>query len=569
MKREQYANQQNHTSFQPQAVTGQAALEQGQFGQPANRNRSTNQLESKNTGWLNAANNVAAGVVDTVKSWVGAQGKPDMQAIPQALQKQGVNLQNSTISFTAKPNSIQMDVDLPQQSGGGRSLDVKLNIEGIGTRDLSNLRGSTIEFTAKPHSVEVDVATPKRSGGQRVDLDLNIEGVGTHNLNKLSGVIGGINKVIADLPQSDRQPAVATPRRNEPGNLLQRINSRLTTQTQPTRSQPSFDKATGHINQEGLNIVKQAEGFRSNAYRDAGGKWTIGYGHTATADPGDRVSQAQAEILLKKDIRSAENAVRRQIHVPLNSNQFSALTSLAYNIGEGGLKKSEVAKHLNAGNYQAAADSFGKIVHVGGPNGKVLPGLVTRRANERALFLKPDTPADSGKNTPNPAQRPSGAAQSYTVQKGDTLSEIAQKHLGDGDRWRELRAADGSTFTEESAKKLQVGAQIHFPGSQPADRQLTQPPSRTVPPASSPTNKLLEVARSYVGVREQGNNRGREVEMFQRTIGGSDGEPWCMSFAQFCIQKAGAATKVDPKVFRSEHCLTVWNNSPKSQRSSR
>jgi hypothetical protein len=110
---------------------------------------------------------------------------------------------------------------------------------------------------------------------------------------------------------------------------------------------------------------------------------------------------------------------------------------------------------------------------------------------------------------------------------------------------------------------------VYFPGRKPADRQPTNPPTRNVPPASSPTDKLLDVARSYVGVREQGTNRGREVEMFQRPIGGADGEPWCMSFAQFCIQKAGAETKVDPKVFRSEHCLTVWNKSPKSQQLSK
>jgi GH24 family phage-related lysozyme (muramidase) len=567
MKREQYLQQQNQASFQPQSMSRQLGLEQSQLQQSANRSSSTNQLESKNAGWMNAVNNVAAGVLDTIKSWGGAQGTPDIQAIPQALQKHGVNLKNSTIEFKANPNSVHLDVETPKQSSGGRSLDIELDIGGIGTRDLSQLRGSTIEFTAKPNSVELEMEASKRGGRQAFDLDLDLQGVGTNNMTRLSGAIDGMQDIIANLPRTDHSQ-LSQRLRNRP-DMTNIGSPRGTMERMPmVRPPAAFDKNTGHINQAGLDIVKQSEGFRSNAYRDAGGKWTIGYGHTATADPGETVTRSQAESLLKTDLRSAENAVRRQIHAPLNSNQFSALTSLAYNIGEGGLKKSDVAKHLNAGNHQAAADGFNKIVHVGGPNGRVLPGLVTRRANERALFLKPDA---SEKHTPNPNKRPSGAAQSptHTIQKGETLSEIAQSRLGDANRWRELQKADGSTFSDQESRSLQVGDRVYFPGSKPTDRQLTKPENPRVPPSSSPTNKLLEVARSHVGVREQGRNRGREVEMFQRTIGGADGEAWCMSFAQYCIQQAGIATKVDPKVFQSEHCLTVWNKSPQSQRISR
>jgi len=114
MKREQYLQQQNQSSFQPQSMGHRSPLEQNQLQQSVNRSHSNNQLESKNAGWLNAANNVAAGVMDTVKSWVGAQGTPDIQAIPQALQKHGVNLKNATIEFTANPNSVHLDVETPR-----------------------------------------------------------------------------------------------------------------------------------------------------------------------------------------------------------------------------------------------------------------------------------------------------------------------------------------------------------------------------------------------------------------------------------------------------------------------
>ncbi|UIE38139.1 glycoside hydrolase family protein [Leptodesmis sichuanensis] len=565
MKREQYLQQQNHASFQPQSVSHQSGLQQSQLQQPANRSSSTNQLEQGNSKWLNAANNMAAGVLDTVRSWIGAQGTPDIQAIPQVLQKNGVNLRNATIEFKANPNSVHLDVETPKQGSSGRSLDIELDIGGIGTRDMSRLRGSTIDFTAKPNSVELDIEGPQRSGRQAVDLDLNLAGVGTQDLARLSGAIAGIQDIVANLPRTDR-PQLSRPvlSKNDGTQILQRPNSQLSTKPQQVKSQPAFDKSTGHINQAGLDIVKQSEGFRSQAYRDAGGKWTIGYGHTATADPGETVTRAQAESLLKTDLRSAENAVRRQIQVPLNSNQFSALTSLAYNIGEGGLKKSDVAKHLNAGNYQAAADSFNKIVHVGGPNGTVLPGLVTRRANERALFLKPDA---SEKHTPNPNPRSPGAAQpqSYTVKKGDTLSEIAQNQLGDANRWRELQKADGSTFSEQDARKLQPGTTVFMPGAKPP-KQEPQPN----PGSSSPNQKVVDIARDFLHVREHGKNSGREVEMFQRDMRGNVGkDPWCMQFAQYCIKQAGGQTGQSSKIHRSAGCLDVWRKSPPSQKSSK
>ena len=565
MKREQYLNQQNHASFQPQSTNNQSRLQQNQLQQSANRSSSTNQLESRNAGWLNAANNVAAGMLDTVKSWVGAQGTPDIQAIPQALQKHGVNLKNATIEFKANPNSVHLDVETPKQASGGRSLDIELDIGGIGTRDLSRLRGSTLELTAKPNSMELEVEAPKRGGRQQFDLDLDLQGVGTNDIARFSGAINGMQDIIANLPRTDR-PQFSRPvlSKNDVAQILQRPNSQLSTKPQQVKSSPTFDKSTGHINQAGLDIVKQSEGFRSNAYQDEGGKWTIGYGHTATADPGETVTRAQAESLLKTDLRSAENAVRRQIQVPLNANQFSALTSLAYNIGEGGLKKSEVAKNLNAGNYQAAADSFNKIVHVGGTNGRVLPGLVTRRANERALFLKPDA---SEKHPPAANKRSPGAAQpqTYTVKKGDTLSEIAQSQLGDANRWRELQKADGSTFSEQEARRLQPGATIFMPGAKPPKQE-----PRPNPGSSSPNQKVVDIAKEFLHVREHGRNGGREVEMFQRDMRGNVGkDPWCMQFAQYCIKQAGGQTGQSSKIHRSAGCLDVWRKSPPSQKSSK
>ena len=72
-----------------------------------------------------------------------------------------------------------------------------------------------------------------------------------------------------------------------------------------------------------LNLVKQFEGCRLNAYQDSGGIWTIGYGHTLGVKAGQAITEAQATEFLKQDLQAAANAVGRLIKVALNSNQYS------------------------------------------------------------------------------------------------------------------------------------------------------------------------------------------------------------------------------------------------------
>jgi hypothetical protein len=70
-----------------------------------------------------------------------------------------------------------------------------------------------------------------------------------------------------------------------------------------------------------------------------------------------------------------------------------------------------------------------------------------------------------------------------------------------------------------------------------------------------------------VGIREQGgNNRGPMVKLLQETIGEAQGEAWCMSAMQTCLAYAEVKCGVTSPVFASEHCMTVWNKTPKAQR---
>lgn len=150
------------------------------------------------------------------------------------------------------------------------------------------------------------------------------------------------------------------------------------------------------INQSGLDLIKEFEGFRAKAYRDSVGVWTIGYGTTAAAGvgitphAGMTISNAEAEKYLQAAVDKFAAQILPKIKVPVSDNQFAALVSLAYNIGPGAFAKSTVLRLLNAGDASGAADAFRMWDKAGG---KVLKGLTRRREAERALFLrKDDTP---------------------------------------------------------------------------------------------------------------------------------------------------------------------------------
>lgn len=155
---------------------------------------------------------------------------------------------------------------------------------------------------------------------------------------------------------------------------------------------PPPPPSTDHINSAGLTVIKHFEGLELRAYQDSVGVWTIGYGHTAAAGPptvyaGQTITEAEAEAILKRDLELFERGVRDLVTVPLNSNQFSALVSFAFNVGLGALRDSTLLRLLNAGDYQGAADQLPRWVKAGG---QTLPGLVRRRDAERALFLSQD-----------------------------------------------------------------------------------------------------------------------------------------------------------------------------------
>ena len=147
---------------------------------------------------------------------------------------------------------------------------------------------------------------------------------------------------------------------------------------------------TRQISPHGLAKLKQWEGLKTKAYKDAGGVWTIGYGHTAMAGSpqpyqGQVITAVEAESILLKDLTQYEAAVENNVKVKLNDNQFAALVSFAFNVGIHAFKNSTLLKKLNQGNFDAVPTELMKWTKAGG---KKLQGLVNRRRAEGYLWME-------------------------------------------------------------------------------------------------------------------------------------------------------------------------------------
>ncbi len=138
------------------------------------------------------------------------------------------------------------------------------------------------------------------------------------------------------------------------------------------------------ISSEGIKLIKGFEGLRLNAYRDAVGVLTIGYGHTKNVEEGQQITEEEAEALLKSDLEIFEDSVLDAVNVPITQHQFDALVSFTYNLGARNFRNSTLLKKLNAEDYEGAANEFLRWNRAGG---RVLNGLTRRRAAERDLFL--------------------------------------------------------------------------------------------------------------------------------------------------------------------------------------
>ena len=151
-----------------------------------------------------------------------------------------------------------------------------------------------------------------------------------------------------------------------------------------------------------IQMIKHHEGVRTKPYRCPALLWTVGVGHVIdpkhTAIPfnerkdlpiptgWDRVlSMGEVDTILVEDLRRFERGVLRLCPAATDrQGVFDSLVSFSFNVGLGNLQRSGLRMKTNRGDYEDAADEFLKWTKAGG---KVLPGLVKRRNDERALYL--------------------------------------------------------------------------------------------------------------------------------------------------------------------------------------
>lgn len=155
------------------------------------------------------------------------------------------------------------------------------------------------------------------------------------------------------------------------------------------------------VGQNGKNLFREWEGLVTHEYPDSGGAPTIGIGHLLTRsertsgkivingapfDYRDGLTEQQCWDLLDQDLDVAERAVNEAVSAALNQNQFDALVSFAFNVGEGAFRGSTLVKLLNQGQYNEVPAQLRRWVR---DNGQIVQGLVNRREKEIALWNTP------------------------------------------------------------------------------------------------------------------------------------------------------------------------------------
>lgn len=150
-----------------------------------------------------------------------------------------------------------------------------------------------------------------------------------------------------------------------------------------------------------IEMLKHHEGVRFRPYRCPALLWTVGVGHvidpTHIAVKFDarknlpipegwdrKFGMAEVDAILAQDLARFERGVVRLCPTGLTQPRFDALVSFAFNVGLGNLQRSSIRMRHNRGDYEGAAEAFMMWTKAGG---RVLPGLVKRRTDERNLYL--------------------------------------------------------------------------------------------------------------------------------------------------------------------------------------
>lgn len=145
-------------------------------------------------------------------------------------------------------------------------------------------------------------------------------------------------------------------------------------------------------------LLVKLEGLKLQAYKDSGGVWTIGVGHTPSYE-GQKITKDQAYELLSQDLKKFEDCIYNSVRVKLTNNQFAALVIFTFNIGQEAFKNSTLLKLLNQGKYDEVPAQLARWNKV---NKQVVQGLVNRRSKEIELWNQSTTQIPQKRKWYNP-----------------------------------------------------------------------------------------------------------------------------------------------------------------------
>lgn len=198
--------------------------------------------------------------------------------------------------------------------------------------------------------------------------------------------------------------------------------------------------------QAGINLIKQFEGCRLDAYKCPAGVWTIGYGHTSGVKEGQKITQAQADAMLRADLEKFEAKVNKYSQYSWTQEEFDALVSFAFNIGS--------IDQLTANGTRDRATIAEKMLLYNKASGKVLSGLTKRREAERSLFL-------SGKGT-----SVSGTVKRAAVRYGSSGNDVTYLQQQLNSKGYNAGSIDGifGSKTETAVKAFQSDKKLSVDG---------------------------------------------------------------------------------------------------------
>jgi lysozyme len=152
------------------------------------------------------------------------------------------------------------------------------------------------------------------------------------------------------------------------------------------------------FSKHGIKLMTELEGKKKYRYLDSRGLLTIGIGHLLSRSElssgkiwiesspvkyAEGLSDSQMDALLLQDIKIAQDCVNAYVKVELTQNQFDALVSFCFNIGNGAFRNSTLLRYLNEGKYDQVPMQMRRWIHT---DSKVCKGLINRREKEIELW---------------------------------------------------------------------------------------------------------------------------------------------------------------------------------------